>query len=131
MTATVERKPMSEWDATMKPLARGGLWPAIRGAAARRIEADRGDPDQGISSSDINHTIYAATKRVDPALHRRSERFAWAVLHELEARVRFRITVRGDDPRVELRGFLDGGLLDLNELLRGDEALRAGDRLGC
>jgi hypothetical protein len=49
------------WDEVMKPLGQSPLWPYIRQAASIVLEHRMhamGDFDSGISSSDINHTIF-------------------------------------------------------------------------
>lgn len=52
-----------EWDDVMKPLFESPLWQMLRRAATESIErqmAEEEDHFSGISSSDINHTIFAA-----------------------------------------------------------------------
>jgi len=55
------------WEEVIDPLADSPLWPFIRKAATLVLEArlhDAGDYDSGISSSDINHTIFAVASWV-------------------------------------------------------------------
>ena len=54
-----------EWWKIMGPLGNSPLWPRIRNAASAAIVRDMGeDSGFGISSSDINHTVYAEGRAV-------------------------------------------------------------------
>jgi hypothetical protein len=84
---TTDNQPVSEWDAVMKPLSNSRLWAAIRSEALRVIAVDReemGDFESGISSSDVNHTIFGYAKRVDPGLRHHPDAFAHALLAWME-----------------------------------------------
>lgn len=57
--------PRPSWDAVMKPLSESGLWPFIRRAATMVLTHrlhEMGDYDSGISSSDINHTVFGTAQ---------------------------------------------------------------------
>jgi hypothetical protein len=72
------------WDEVMRPLGDSPLWPYIRKAATILIEHqlhEVGDFDSGISSSDINHTVFGVAR---PLRERFSaEEFARKVLIRL------------------------------------------------
>jgi hypothetical protein len=89
MTTTDQPQSVSEWDAVMKPLVVSRHWPALRAQAERNIVRDMIDmagPDHGmgISSSDINHTIFGAARFVDVSLRSHHDAFAHAALAFLE-----------------------------------------------
>jgi hypothetical protein len=62
------------WKEVMEPLAQNeGLWPYIRTCAETILinsMHDMGDFDSGISSSDLNHTVFGYARQVfmDPSL---------------------------------------------------------------
>ena len=66
--------PTPTWDDVMRPLADAdGLWPFIRTCAETILVNDMhdaGDFDSGISSSDINHTVFGYARQVflDPSI---------------------------------------------------------------
>jgi hypothetical protein len=55
------------WDEVMAPMRDTSLWPYIRQAAETILVNtmhDMGDHESGISSSDINHTVFGYAKEV-------------------------------------------------------------------
>jgi hypothetical protein len=80
MTVNLNARP--SWEEVIDPLATSPLWPYIRKAACLVLE-DRlhsfGDYESGISSSDINHTVFGMAQWMD----RTSETYPGDVLAAL------------------------------------------------
>lgn len=79
----------TEWEAVMAPLRDNPLWHPVRQAATACIERDLismcgPDHGQGISSSDINHTIFAVARRVNAPLRQWPALYAKAIVEALE-----------------------------------------------
>lgn len=68
---------MTDWYEVMEPLTNSQLWPVFRKLAERSILADMGeDSGFGISTSDINHTVFTYAEVVykrSPQNYRGSE----------------------------------------------------------
>jgi hypothetical protein len=77
--------PRPTWEEVIHPLADSSLWPWIRKAATilleNRLHAD-GDFDSGISSSDINHTVFGVASWVDRDAPDYAGRVLTALVHE-------------------------------------------------
>ena|SRR5215831_1605893 len=68
MTTQATANPQPTWAEVMNPIAQAeGLWPFIRQCAETILVNsmhDMGDYDSGISSSDINHTVFGYARQV-------------------------------------------------------------------
>jgi hypothetical protein len=73
------------WDAVMAPLAESSLWPYIRNAASDILAHRMAGTGCGISSSDVNHTVFGVAKFVylDDSTPSGDRSYASAVLRAL------------------------------------------------